>query len=146
VQTSIAQGVFTGQVANTVLLEMLLEWNPGAAAELGSRLVRQYPRCRLFAWQLGEAYKKLEQYDKAVAVFTALADEYGRDPADDGSGQLRCWWKLAVMADAIGNREDCRRYCDMVLGLGSRESVGKRQQSRIGNAKRMMAELNRAQE
>ncbi|MHB9029435.1 MAG: tetratricopeptide repeat protein [Candidatus Latescibacterota bacterium] len=146
VKQAIARGVFTGPVANTVLLEMLLEENPDAAAELGGRLVRLYPRCRLFAWQLGEAYKKLGRYEAAVAVFSNLAEEYIRDPADDGSGPVRCWWKLAVLARSAGNPASSRRYCEMVLDLGRRESVAKRQRARIEGAKHMIAELRREQE
>lgn len=145
VKKAIAQGEFTGPVANTVLLEMLLEQNPDAAAELGGRLVRLYPRCRLFAWQLGEGYKKLGRYEAAVEIFSNLAKEYKRDPADDGSGQVRCWWKLAVLARSVGKTESSRQYCGMVLDLGRRESVAKHQRARIEGAKRMMAELNREQ-
>jgi tetratricopeptide (TPR) repeat protein len=146
VKQSITRGVFTGPVANTVLLEMLLEYNPAAATELGDRLMKLYPECRLFAWQLGEAYKKLGRYEPAVEVFSHLAKSYERDRLDDGSGQLRCWWKLAVLAHSLGKKESVIRWCEMILELGKRDSVAQRQRERIEGAKKMMAELHHEQE
>lgn len=137
VRKALECGKLTGPLSNTVLLEMLLEFDPCAARDLGERLAGEYPSCRLFAWQLGEAYKKLRQYDSAVGVFTALAERYARDPRDDGSGQVRCWWKLAVLSRELGKRAECRGYCEKILELGRRKTVMERQKKRIEGAKRL---------
>ena len=139
-------GKLTGPLTNTVLLEMLLEYDPNAARELGERMATAYPSCRLFAWQLGEAYKKLGRYDSAVEIFTALADRYARDPRDDGSGQVRCWWKLAVLSRELGKRADCRAYCERILELGRGDTVMKRQKARIDGARRFRVEMNDGEE
>ena len=94
VKTAISKGKLAGPLSTTVLLEMLLEHDPAQAAKIGERLITDYPSCRLFAWQLGEAYKKLQYYDDAVRIFTHIAESMVQDKADDGSGELRCWWKL----------------------------------------------------
>ena len=84
VKIAIERGRLSGPLANTVLMEMLISFDTDAAAELGSRLVRDYPGCRLFAWQYGEALKELKRFDDAREVFERLAGMYGNDPADDG--------------------------------------------------------------
>ncbi len=141
VETAIREGVLTGPIANTVLLEMLLEYDPEAAVERGERLTGRYTGCRLFAWQLGEAYKKLGRFDDAERVFTALAGKYASDPNDDGSGQIRCWWKMAVLSRDMGRLDQCRRFCEKVIDIGKSGSVAVRQASRIGAAKKLMTEM-----
>jgi len=140
VKIALACGIFTGPLTATVLLEMLLEHDPEEAVAYGERMVAEYPSCRLFAWQLGEAYKKLERYDDAVRVFTGIADSMARDDADDGSGELRCWWKLAVLSKSVGKMDECVYYCNKVIELGKRESVSGRQRDRIEKARRMLDE------
>ena len=138
VQTAISRGKLTGPLSETVLLEMLLEYDPTHAVELGEMMVKKYPTCRLFAWQLGEAYKELQRYDDAVRVFTGIADSMTHDEADDGSGELRCWWKLAVLSNSVGKTDKCLYYCNKVVELGKRESVYIRQEKRITRAQRMI--------
>jgi len=140
VKTAIEKGRLSGSLANTVLLEMLIPYDADAAAELGSRLVREYPDCRLFAWQYGEALKKLKRFDDARTVFEQLAGLYASDKADDGSGPLRCWWKLAVLAHDTGRTAECREYCGKVIECGRIPSVEKRQSARIRGAVRMLRE------
>ncbi len=142
VRKAITLGTLTGPVAYVTLLEMLLEHDAGAAVELGEKLAREHPECRLFEWQLGEGCKKTGRFGRAVEVFTRLAAKYRSDPADDGSGQLRCWWKLAVLADSLGKREERRKYCEMILDLGRVESVAKRQARRIEGAKKFLTETD----
>lgn len=146
VETAIRRGKLTGPVANTVLLEILLEYDSEAATDLGERLVARYPECRLFAWQLGEAYKKLGKFEPAVAVYSGLAWKYENDPLDDGSGRVRCWWKLAVLARDIGRTADCRSYCEKILDLGRDAALAKRQAARVGGAKKLLSELPGEQE
>lgn len=146
VRKALECGKLSGPLTNTVLLEMLLEYDPNAACELAERMVNAYPSCRLFAWQLGEAYKKLGRYDDAVEIFTALAERYACDPRDDGSGQVRCWWKLAVLSRELGKRADCRAYCERILELGRRDIVMKRQKVRIEGARRFRAEMDGEEE
>ena len=146
VRKALECGKLTGPLTNTVLLEMLLEYDPDAARELGERMVNAYPSCRLFAWQLGEAYKKLGRYNSAVALFTGLAERYACDTRDDGSGQVRCWWKLAVLSRDLGKRSDCRAYCGKILELGRRGTVMKRQKARIEKARRWYGELGNGEE
>lgn len=143
VREAIERGTLTGPLSRTVLLEMLLAYDPAVAARDGSELVRSYPRCRLFAWQLGEAYKKLGDFEAASGVFTALAERYVKDPEDDGSGQVRCWWKLAVLADERGMKKECGKYCERILALGERETVRARQAKRLEGARKMLAEIQR---
>lgn len=142
VKKAIEKGKLTGTLSNTVLLEMLLEYDPEAAADLGERLNIEHPGCRLFAWQLGEAYKKIERYDDAVRVFTEIAESMEYDPLDDGSGRLRCFWKLAVLAKTVGKIEDCLYYCNVVIEYEQDDTVADNQKNRIENAKRLRKELN----
>lgn len=143
VRESIERGKLTGPLSQTVLLEMLLEYDPASAAKEASELVRRYPGCRLFAWQLGEAYKKRGNFDAAERVFTELAERYANDPADDGSGQVRCWWKLAVLANDLGKKEECGKYCERIAVAGGREPVRTRQAKRLEGARKMLLEMNR---
>jgi len=138
VSLAVERGMLTGALGNTVLLEMLLEYDPSEAVVLGERLANEYPGCRLFSWQLGEAYKKSRRYDEAVRIFTGIADTMAADGDDDGSGELRCWWKLAVLARDVGNMTDCRYYCRKVLELGERETVRESQARRIEGARKML--------
>ena len=141
VKTAISRGRLNGPLSNTVLLEMLLEHDPEGAAELAEKMVESYPSCRLFSWQLGEAYKKLEKFESAVRVFSAVAESIRKDEADDGSGELRCWWKLAVLSKSVGKKEECIYFCKKIINLGKLESVYKRQQVRIDEAKQMIEEF-----
>ncbi len=138
VKIAVSKGKLSGPLSNTVLLEMLLEHDPTEAVEYGRKLAKDYPSCRLFAWQLGEAYKKLKRYDDAVRVFTGIAESMANDEADDGSGQLRCWWKLAVLSKSVGKKDECLYYCNKVIELGRSEPVYKRQKKRIKRAQRMV--------
>jgi len=142
VNTAISRGRLNGPLSNTVLLEMFLEHDPESAAELAEKMVELYPSCRLFSWQLGEAYKKLEQFENAVRVFNTIADSMRKDGADDGSGELRCWWKLAVLSKSVGKKEECIYFCKKIVSLGKRESVYKRQQVRIEKARQMIEEFD----
>ncbi len=141
VKTSIERGRLAGPLANTVLLEMLIPYDAEEAAGLGGRLVAEYPACRLFAWQYGEALKRLERFDEAREVFERLAGMYESDTADDGSGALRCWWKLAVLAYDTGRTAECRMYSEKVIKCGLVPSVKKRQTARINGAARMFREI-----
>ena len=109
--------------------------------ELGELMVAEYPSCRLFAWQLGEAYKILQKYEDTVRVFSNIADSMAHDDADDGSGELRCWWKLAVLSKTVGKTGECLYYCNKVIELGKRESVYKRQFKRIEKAQHIIKEI-----
>lgn len=141
VKMAISRGRLNGPLSNTVLLEMLLEHDPESAAELAEEMVELYPSCRLFSWQLGEAYKKLEQFENAVKVFNGIAESMRNDEADDGSGELRCWWKLAVLSKSVGKKEECIYYCKKIILLGERESVFRRQHERIDKARRMVEDF-----
>ncbi len=120
VRLAVARGRLSGPLANTVLLEILLDADPAAAAVEGAALLETYPDCRLFAWQVGEAYKKLGRWEDAVRVFTALAAAYESDSRDDGSGPLRCWWKLAVLAKTVGKPDECVYYCGKVIAIADK--------------------------
>jgi tetratricopeptide (TPR) repeat protein len=141
VKKAIEKGLLTGPLTNTVLLGMLLEYDPEAARELGERVTAAYPSCRLFAWQLGEAYKKLGRYDSAVRVFSSLAERYAHDPVDDGSGQIRCWWKLAVLSHDLGRNPECRMYSERIIALGGTGGGANRQRSRIEGARKFCMEM-----
>ncbi len=134
VRKAIEHGYFTGPLSNTALIEIYIKHDPEKALELAEKMTAAYPDCRLFRWQLGESHKVLEQYDEAVEVFTALADTFRSDLRDDGSGALRCWWKLAVLSKDVGKKEKVCYYCRKILDLAERDSVAKRQQERIGEA------------
>ena len=142
VEKAISHGRLNGPLSGTVLLEMLLEYDPESAVKLAEEMVESYPDCRLFAWQLGEAYKKMKLYDDAVRVFTGIADSMKEDEADDGSGELRCWWKLAVLSKSVGKKDECIYFCRKIIGFMDSESVYKRQRERIGRALNMIEELS----
>ena len=98
--------------------------------------------CRLFLWQLGESYKKEHHYDDAVRIFSQIAQSFEHDTEDDGSGQLRCWWKLAVLSQTVGNVEASEYYCTKILELGERKSLYERQKERIAGARLMLDSIN----
>ncbi|MCE5249268.1 tetratricopeptide repeat protein [bacterium] len=141
VNFAIARGTLNGALSNTVLIEMLLAHDPDDAVALCETMVDRYPACRLFAWQLGEAYKRAGRYEDAVRVLTGLAATMERDPADDGSGPLRCWWKLAVLAQSMKKNSDCGDYCNRIVTLGQKKTVYDRQRKRIEGARKMLGEL-----
>ncbi|MFC1540949.1 hypothetical protein ACFL50_00725 [Candidatus Latescibacterota bacterium] len=141
VRKAIEYGVLTGPLSNTVLIEMYLSNKPEIAADLAKEMLELYPSCRLFAWQLGESYKKLECFEDAERIFSGIALNMKNDERDDGSGELRSWWKLAVLANSVGKTEECMYYCNKIIDLGKRESVFKRQQERINKAIRMKKAL-----
>ena len=141
VTKAIEGGILTGPLSSTVLIEMLLAYDCERAAELAGKLVSAYPSCRLFHWQLGEAYKLLERYEDAVRIFSGIAESMRGDKADDGSGELRCWWKLAVLAKSVGKNNDCVYYSKKIIELSAREAVARHQEERISGARRMIEEL-----
>ena len=141
VEIAISRGKLTGPLSQIVLLEILLKHNPYRAVELGECMVKKYSDCRLFLWQLGEAYKKLRRYNEAVKVFTEIAESIKSDNTDDGSGELRCWWKLAVLAKSVGKIEECVYYCNKVIKLGEQKSIGTKQNKRINKAVHMIEEI-----
>jgi len=145
VEFAITQGILTGPLANTVLLEMLLEHDSQRALEHAIQLTTSYPKCRLFAWQRGEALKKLGRFDEARTVFEAIAQSMKNDPDDDGSGELRCWWKLADMAADKGDCELAATYCRMVIERGKYPAVSERQRDRIGRAHNLLKDCNNDQ-
>jgi hypothetical protein len=140
VEYAITHGSLTGPLANTVLLEMLLERDPQRALVLATDLLNRYPHCRLFAWQRGEALKKLGRFAEAQTVFEAIALSMKNDPGDNGSGELRCWWKLAGMAADSGDCETASRYCRLVIERGKDPAVGNRQRERIKQAATLLKE------
>jgi tetratricopeptide (TPR) repeat protein len=142
VQKAAEKGKLTGPLSATMLLQMLVNYNPPAAIELGEKMTAAYPSCRLFAWQLGEAYKKMEKYSEAERVFSCIAESYSRDSADDGSGPLRCWWKLAVLSKSLGKNDRCREYCERIVRLSEKAPATGRQKDRIARAKNMLMELD----
>ncbi len=141
VRKAAEKGKLTGPLSASMLLQMLVAYNPRAAIELGEKMTAAYPSCRLFAWQLGEAYKKTGKYSEAVYVFSGIADSFSRDAADDGSGQLRCWWKLAVLSKSLGKNDRCREYCERIIGLSEKTPSSGHQKGRIERAKTMLREL-----
>jgi len=142
VEKSISHGILNGPLSRTVLLEMLLEYDPESAVKLAEEMVKTYPGCRLFAWQFGEACKKMELFDDAVRIFTSIAESMREDEADDGSGELRCWWKLAVLSKSVGKKGECIYFCNRIIEFKNNESVYKRQQDRIDRALQMIEELS----
>jgi hypothetical protein len=138
---AIDHGRLTGVLGNTVLLEMLLADDPAEAARLGEVLTVRHPSCRLFAWQLGEAYKILGRYDDAVRVYTGIAGSFSGDGLDDGSGPLRCWWKLAVLAKTVGKPAECSYYCTQVRLIGENPDVYARNRERMERAAIWLEEL-----
>lgn len=143
VKSAIDLGRLSCPLAETVYIEMLLAHDPSMAARNAERMLSQHPDCRLFAWQLGEAYKKLECYDEAVRIYTALVENFTLDNKDDGSGRLRAWWKLAVLAKTIGKTDDCEYFCHKVAAFGSDPVVSRRQKRRIDEAIKMLKELEK---
>ncbi|MFC1692841.1 hypothetical protein ACFL1R_05000 [Candidatus Latescibacterota bacterium] len=141
VKMAVKRGKLTGTLSHTVLIEMLLDDDPALAIKIGREMIEAYPLCRLFAWQLGEAYKKTERFDDAVRVFTNIADSMSRDEWDDGSGELRCWWKLAVLSKSVGKKEECLYYCKKVVLIGETETVKQRQRKRIDSALQLIEEI-----
>ncbi len=141
VKRAMSCGILTVPLSNTVLLEMLLKYDPDRAVTLAEKIVALYPSCRLFVWQLGEAYKRKARFEDAVRVFSKIAESMRKDEADDGSGELRCWWKLAVLSISVGKKEECIYYCKKIISLGERESVFRRQHERIDKARRMIEEF-----
>ena len=142
VKKAISQGRLTGPLSNTVLIEMFLSHDPESAVELAEKMLELYPSCRLFAWQLGEAYKKLNRFEDAVRVFTEIAESMKEDEADDGSGEVRSWWKLAVLSKSVGKKEECIYFCKKIIDLGESEPVYRRQHERIDKARRMIEEFD----
>ena len=140
VEKAISHGRLNSPLSNTVLFEMLLEHDAESAAIQAEEMIASYPDCRLFSWQLGEAYKKLERFDDAVRVFIGIAESMKEDEADDGSGEVRCWWKLAVLSKDVGKKAECLYFCKKIIGFEGRESVYKRQRRRIDKARRMIEE------
>lgn len=141
VRKSIERGKLTGSLSVSMLMQMLVVYDTPAAIELGRKMTAIYPSCRLFSWQLGEAYKKTGKYSNAVRIFSGIAESFSKDSADDGSGQLRCWWKLAVLSKSLGKTDDCREYCKRIVSLSGKESIAKRQNGRIERAKKMLKEM-----
>ncbi len=138
VEQAIEKGALTGPLANTVLLEMLLEADPARAVALAETLAKKYPHCRLFAWQLGEGYKKQGDFNRAERVFTALADNLSHDPDDDGSGPLRCWWKLAVLASDLSMDDRCHEYAEKVIECAEIHDLENRQKDRVKGARKFL--------
>jgi len=141
VESAISGGKLCGPLSNTVLMEMLIKHDLERAVALGETMTDRYPSCRLFAWQLGEAYKRSERFDDAVRVLTGVAASMANDPFDDGSGPLRCWWKLAVLSKAMGKTRECSLYCEKIAEAGKNETVFERQSKRIEGARRMLEEI-----
>lgn|GEM_PF-5151688 len=132
VKKAIEHGVFNGPLSNTVIIEMYIAYHPSLAAELAEKMSAQYPSCRLFAWQLGEAYKKLGRFEDAERVFSEIARSMREDESDDGSGELRSWWKLAVLAKSVGKTDKCLYYCNKILDYRGKK-VENRENDRSGN-------------
>jgi tetratricopeptide (TPR) repeat protein len=141
-RNAIYKGKLTGPLCVSMLLQMFVTYDPPEAIALGRKMTAMYPTCRLFSWQLGEAYKKMGKYSDAVKVFSEIAESFSRDPCDDGSGQIRCWWKLAVLSKSLGKTGDCRKYCERIAALGEKEQASKRQKIRIERALKMLGELD----
>ena len=141
VETAISRGKLSGTLLNIVLLEMLIEHDLEQAINLSEKMMNRYPSCRLFAWQLGEAYKRSDRFDDAVRVLTDVADSMANDPVDDGSGPLRCWWKLAVLSNSMGKKQECAFYCEKITRIGKKKSVYERQRKRIEGAQQMLEEI-----
>ncbi len=141
VESAISAGKLCGPLSNTVLMEMLIKHDLERAVALGETMTDRYPSCRLFSWQLGEAYKRSERFEDAVRVLTGVAASMTNDPFDDGSGPLRCWWKLAVLSKAMGKTKACSLYCKKIAEAGKKETVFERQRKRIEGARRMFEDI-----
>jgi len=143
VEEALAKGTLVTPLSSSVLIEMLIVYDNKRAIACSEDLVARYPSCRLFRWQLGESLKRDGRYKDAVRVLTGIADEMANDPDDDGSGPLRCWWKLAVLSESLGKVDDCRRYCEEIIRIGQRKSVAERQKKRIEGTRKMMTDLEK---
>jgi hypothetical protein len=143
VNTAIEKGIISGPLSLTVIIEMYLTYDPARAAEEAETMIERYPSCRLFAWQLGEAYKKLGRFDDAERIFCRIADSMRGDDRDDGSGELRSWWKLAVCAKSVGKTEKCLYYCNKIVNYPGKngETVFDRQRDRIRKARKMIEDI-----
>ncbi len=143
VNTAIYQGIIAGPLSYTVIIEMYLASDPSRAAVEAEKMLERYPSCRLFAWQLGEAYKKLERFDEAERIFTGIAESMRGDAQDDGSGEVRSWWKLAVIAKTVGKTDKCLYYCKKIVNYPGKngKSVFDRQRDRIGKARDMIEDM-----
>ena len=143
VKKALEMGKLISPLSSIVLNEMLIIYNLELAINNLEELVRIYPTCRLFRWQLGESLKKAGNYEKAVRVLTGIADEMKHDPNDDGSGPLRCWWKLAVLTESLGKYDECRRYCDEIISIGQNKTVYERQKIRIKGAQDLLEKIEK---
>ncbi len=142
IEEALAKGTLVSPLSSTVLIEILMVYNVKRAIAYSESLAVQYPSCRLFRWQLGESLKRDGRYKDAVRVITGIAEEMANDPEDDGSGPLRCWWKLAVLSESLGRDDDCRRYCGEIIRIGQKKSVYERQIKRIEGARKLLEKLN----
>ena len=141
VKKALTMGTLISPLSSIVLNEMLIVYDLALAIDNLEELVRMYPTCRLFRWQLGESLKKAGNYDKAVRVLTGIAEEMKLDPNDDGSGPLRCWWKLAVLTESLGKYDECKRYCDEIIRIGQNKTVYNRQKKRIEGARKLLKKI-----
>ncbi|MFC1607042.1 tetratricopeptide repeat protein [Candidatus Latescibacterota bacterium] len=141
VKRGIDRGKLISPASMTVLIEMLLVYDVEKAVALSRDCVDQYPLCRLFKWQFGEALIKDGSYDEAVCVLTHIAEEMSVDPKDNGSGPLRCWWKLGEMCYNLGRLEESRIYCRKVIRIGQDSNIYNRQHSRIEKARKILARI-----
>jgi len=141
VEHAISCGKLNGPLSQTVLIEMLLDYDPVLAAERAEELTAAYPDCRLFLWQLGEAYKKLSRFEDAVRVFTGIAESVRADESDDGTGELRCWWKLAELAKSVGKTGEYIYYCSRVVSFREQTSLSERNRERVKKAQDMLEDM-----
>ena len=141
VKIAVEKGRLSGDLSRSVLIEMLLEYNPGEAVSEALKMREKYPHSRLFLWQLGEGYKKLERFNDAEKVFSTLAASFDETTVLGIAGELRCSWKLAVLAKKVGKNDRCIYYCKNVLKLGKNPDVFKLQNERIGKAEKMLKEM-----
>ena len=77
-----------------------------------------------------------------MRVFTEIAESMKEDEADDGSGEVRSWWKLAVLSKSVGKKEECIYFCKKIIDFGESESVYRRHHERIDKARRMIEEFD----
>ena len=143
VKKALIRGKLINPLSSIVLNEMLIVYDLELAINNLEELVRIYPTCRLFRWQLGESLKKAGNYEKAVRVLTGIAEEMKHDPNDDGSGPLRCWWKLAVLTESLGKYDECRRNCDEIIRIGQNKTVYERQKIRIEGARKLLEKIEK---
>ena len=141
VKRGIGSGKLVSPTSMTVLIEMLLVYDVDRAVMLSRDYAERYPACRLFTWQFGEALIKAGAHDEAVRVLTKIAEEMSVDPNDNGSGPLRCWWKLGEMCYNLGKHEDSRKYCREVIRIGQDKTVYEHQHKRIEKARKILARI-----